>query len=336
MANEQLDFGSAIIPTESILRESGVPFSINGEMLSLARQAKGFTQKVLANYIGCKQTRLSKIEAGELLPNEGEIQIFVKILEQSRDFFFRRDVKMSASVSFYRKTQSLPLKMLQQCNARMNLCRLEIERQVGHTKLGKRGLPYLPPENNGGVIAVAQKLRQQWDLKQGAVQYLIKLVEDAGCVVVDYTFPSPKLDGISVHTSQRTPIIFLNTDFSKSRRRLSLAHELGHLVMHVNPHEHVEDEAWEFAAEFMMPAAEIGKQLDRLNLDKLGKLKSEWGVSMQAILQRAKKLGKITESYHRFLWIQIGKCGYRINEPFEDVVPEEKPTDIEKRLKPDT
>jgi Zn-dependent peptidase ImmA (M78 family)/transcriptional regulator with XRE-family HTH domain len=336
MSNEQLEFSAEIMPFQITARTKAVPFPINLEMLILAREAKGFTQKDLAWLVGCKQSRLSKIESGELMPQEGEIQKFVKVLEQSWDFFFRQSVKTSASVSFYRKTQTLPLKMLRQCNAKMNLRRLEIELQVGHRKLGKCGLAHLPPEDNGGPRVVAQKLRQAWGLKLGAVQQLTKLVEDAGCVVEDYSFPSAKLDGISIHTSQRTPIIFLNRDFPKSRRRLSLAHELGHLVMHTNPHEHVEDEAWDFAAEFLMPAVEIEKQLDRINLDKLGRLKSEWGVSMQAILQRAKKLGKISESYHRFLWIQIAKCGYRFNEPFEDVIPDEKPTERERRLKPDT
>jgi Zn-dependent peptidase ImmA (M78 family) len=102
--------------------------------------------------------------------------------------------------------------------------------------------------------------------------------------------------------------------------------------MHTNPHEHVEDEAWDFAAEFLVPAAEIQAQFCGLNLDKLGRLKSEWGVSMQALLHRATKMGKISESYSRFLWIQIGKFGYRINEPFEDMIPEERPTELEKRI----
>jgi Zn-dependent peptidase ImmA (M78 family) len=65
----------------------------------------------------------------------------------------------------------------------------------------------------------------------------------------------------------------------------------------------------EFAGEFLMPSAEIGKQLNGLNLDKLGELKKEWNVSMQAILFRAKKLGKISESHNRFLWMQISGGG---------------------------
>jgi Zn-dependent peptidase ImmA (M78 family)/transcriptional regulator with XRE-family HTH domain len=286
----------------------------------------------LATRIGCKQSRLSKIESGELMPQEIDVQNFVGVLGQDREFFFQKDAAMPASVSFYRKTRTLPLKMLRQCNAQMNVRRLQIEHQIGSVKLGKRELPYFAPEINGGAKVVAHKLRQEWGIGRGPIHNLAKLVEDTGCVIVDYSFPTEKLDGLCIRADQKPPIIFLNKDLPKSRRRLSLAHELGHLVMHINPHEHVEDEAWEFAAEFLMPSAEIEKQLSALNLDKLGQLKSEWGVSMQAILYRAKIMGKISESYNRFLWMQIGKCGYRTNEPFEDVIPDEKPTELNERL----
>jgi Zn-dependent peptidase ImmA (M78 family)/transcriptional regulator with XRE-family HTH domain len=335
MVIQKLLFGADEIPAENSQRVTASSFQINIGMLTLAREAKGYTQKDLADQIGCNQSRLSRIEAGELMPQESDIQNLVRALGQSRDFFFQQGETMPASVSFYRKTQTLPLKMLRQCNAQMNIHRLEIEQKVGDAKLEKRELPYLPPETNGGAKVVAQIVRQRWGIKNGAVQHLTQLVENTGCVIVNYLFPSTKLDGLCIRATGKPPIIFLNKDLPKSRRRLSLAHELGHLVMHTEPHETVEDQAWEFAEEFLMPAAEIGQQFNGLNLDKLGQLKKEWGVSMQAILYRAKKLGKIGESYNRFLWMQIGKCGYRVNEPFEDAIPDEKPTELEERLKPD-
>jgi len=305
---------------------------LNVEMLTLAREAKGYTQKDLAQLCSCNQSRLSKIESGELTPQETDIQSFVRVLGQDREFLFQRAIAAPASVSFYRKRQGLPLKMLRQCNAQMNVRRLQIERRIGNAKLGIRALPTLVP-GDGGVKEVAQRLRNEWGLPTGPIKNLTRLVEEAGCVIIDFPFPSSKLDGLCIRAPQKPPIIFLNHNSPKSRRRLSLAHELGHLVMHTNPHEKVEEEAWEFAAEFLMPAAEIGKQLSSVNLDTLGQLKSQWGVSMQAILQRAKKLEKISESHNRFLWIQIAKCGYRINEPFEDLIPDETPTELEKRLK---
>ena len=335
--NEQLHFG---FQRESVDKDwfllspgTGISSTFNTEMLILAREAKGYTQKDLSVVCGCTQSRVSKIESGELLPQEADIQNFARVLSQSREFFFQRELATPASVSFYRKAQGLPLKMLRQCNAQMNVQRLHIEQRVGCTQLGTRDLPYISPSDVGSAKEVARRLRVAWGIPSGPIKNLTALIESAGCVVVDFPFPSSKLDGLCIRALRKPPIIFLNKCFPKSRRRLSLAHELGHLVMHKNPHEKVEDEAWEFAAEFLMPEAEVGDRLKKVNLDSLGQLKSEWGVSMQAILQRAKNLEKITESYSRFLWIQIAKCGYRTNEPFEDVIPDETPTDLEERLK---
>lgn len=331
---QKLLFEADEISVENSERGSAPSFQINVGMLTLAREAKGYSQKDLADKTGSNQSRLSRIEAGELMPQESDIQSFVRVLERGRDFFFQEGATAPASVSFYRKTQTLPLKMFRQCNAQMNIRRLEIEKKIGLARLGKRELPCLPPENHGGPKAVARSLRETWGLTQGPVPHLTQLVEEAGCVIVDYSFPSRKLDGLCIRAAEKPPIIFLNKDLPKSRRRLSLAHELGHLVMHTNPHKDVEDEAWEFAAEFLMPSVEIETQLSNLNLDKLGQLKKQWGVSMQAILYRARKLEWVTDSYYRFLWTQIGKYGYRTNEPFEDVIPDENPTELEKRLIP--
>jgi Zn-dependent peptidase ImmA (M78 family) len=327
--NKQLEFDIAVAGGRPTATASA---GFNREMLILARDAKGFTQKELANELGCAQSRLSKIESGELTPVEGDFEKLVGILEQNREFFFQQGSATPASVSFYRKKLTLPLKVLQQCNAQMNVRRLEIERQVAGKRLADRDLPFLPPEQNGGVEAVAQAIRREWNIPPGPIQTLTRVVEKAGCVVIDYVFPSSKLDGLSIRSPGRPPVIFLNRDLPKSRRRMSLAHELGHIVMHKDPHEHVEDEAWDFAAEFLMPRKQIGQQFESLNLDRLGRLKSEWGVSMQALLYRATKLEKIRESYSRFLWMQIGKYGYRVNEPFEDAIPDERPTELAKRL----
>jgi Zn-dependent peptidase ImmA (M78 family)/transcriptional regulator with XRE-family HTH domain len=311
-------------------------FAFNKEMLTLAREAKGYTQSQLAKLLGCTQSRLSKLELGDLLPQAEDIGLMSQVLSQPVEFFSKRGTAKPSSVSFYRKTNTLPLKMLTRCNAEMNVRRLEIENEVGTIKLGSQSLPFFPTQQFGGPMFIAKKVREFWGVPRGPIKNLTKLVEDAGCIVVDYPFPSSKLDGLCLRAPEKPPIIFLNSSFPKSRRRLSLAHELGHLVMHTDPHEDVEDEAWQFAAEFLMPSQEIGSQFYPINIDRLGQLKSYWGVSMQALLQHGKRLGKIGESYNRFLWMQIGKCGYRINEPFEDAIPDEKATDLQERLKGNT
>ena len=326
---EQLEFGAVI--RASIPRADSTT-RFNGHMLALAREAKGLGQKDLASVVGFSQGHLSKLEAGVSSPHEEEIRKFMEALEQERWFFFNKAPAFAATVSFYRRARTFPSKLLNQCRAQMNVKRLNIEREVGSRDLAKRPLPHFPPEQVGGPEEAARRLRDAWALDDGPVRNLIQLIEAAGCVVVDHEFPSLKLDGLTVRAPERTPIIFLNKDLPKSRRRLTLAHEFGHLVMHVNPHEKIEEEAWRFASEFLMPAATFKPELTHLNLDVLGKLKVNWGVSMQAALYRAKELRAISSSYYQFLCIQIAKCGFRVNEPFEDAVPDERPTDLKKRL----
>ena len=105
------------------------------------------------------------------------------------------------------------------------------------------------------------------------------------------------------------------------RQRFTLAHELGHLVMHDVPTEEMEDEADKFASEFLMPEAQIQGQLHALSMRKLWELKSRWKVSMAALVKRAETLGCITASQTRYLWIQLSKSGYRLEEPAELAIP---------------
>ncbi len=88
----------------------------------------------------------------------------------------------------------------------------------------------------------------------------------------------------------------------------------------------MEAEAFTFAAEFLMPEHDIRHELDRLTLDRLIALKLRWRVSMQALLMRAQHLGTITLRQARYLWMMIGKAGWRTREPIEADVETEKPT----------
>ena len=102
-------------------------------------------------------------------------------------------------------------------------------------------------------------------------------------------------------------------------QRFSLAHELGHLVLHDGSYTPaIEDEADQFAAELLMPAADISHQLEGLRFRDLGGLKTLWRVSMSALIYRAKALGFLTERQARTFWIQRNKLpGAPKREPGE-------------------
>jgi Zn-dependent peptidase ImmA (M78 family) len=64
--------------------------------------------------------------------------------------------------------------------------------------------------------------------------------------------------------------------------RFTLAHEIGHLVMHRFPTESMELKANQFASASLMPSAEMKQAFGgrRISLELLAALKPEWKVAM--------------------------------------------------------
>ena len=109
--------------------------------------------------------------------------------------------------------------------------------------------------------------------------------------------------------------------------RFTLAHELGHLVMHRFPTPEMESEADAFASALLMPEREMREAFTgrRVTLELLAALKPEWRVAMQALLLRAKALGYLSDNQNRYLWQQISARGWRKREPAELDFPHERP-----------
>ena len=141
-------------------------------------------------------------------------------------------------------------------------------------------------------------------------------------------FETDKIDGLSSVTNSGYKIIFLNNRMPNDRIRFSLAHELGHMVMHIeNPPssiEEAEDQANAFASQFLMPEEEIKPMLYNLKISTLADLKRKWNVSMQSIIRRALDLGVISKETRRSFQIYFSKNKYNKSEPVP--LPAETPS----------
>jgi Zn-dependent peptidase ImmA (M78 family) len=184
----------------------------------------------------------------------------------------------------------------------------------------------------GDPRLVAQLVRRLWRVPPGPIRNLVRLIESAGAVVIFRDFETPKLDGMSCWPKGCPPLFFINDRLPMDRARFTLAHELGHLVMHATPPVgDCEVEANEFASEFLMPAAEISTDLRDLRIGKLPSLKMHWGTSMQSIIQAASSLGLAAPGKVKSLYVQLSRQGYRTNEPFPP--PPEEPSILRDALK---
>jgi Zn-dependent peptidase ImmA (M78 family) len=142
-------------------------------------------------------------------------------------------------------------------------------------------------------------------------------------LVIDEDFGTPRIDGLSQWVEDH-PLMFLNTEVPTDRKRLTMAHELGHLCLHtLDIGDDVEGEANAFAAEFLMPADVIRPQLRNLNLGRLIDLKRVWGVSIQALIERASQLGMMPTKRRTALYKQLSARGWIRQEPAsEELAPE--------------
>ena len=116
----------------------------------------------------------------------------------------------------------------------------------------------------GGLQKSARRLRNLWQLPQGPVRSVIGSIESAGGIVFRCSFGTTKVDGISqwsLADSEASPVFFVSDRAPGDRERWTLAHEIAHVVMHHLPTDDPEPEADRFAAEFMMPAHEIERDL---------------------------------------------------------------------------
>lgn len=309
--------------------------SFNPEMLILARESKGWSQAEVAGSVAVMQGTISKIECGLLVPSPELVNTFADKLEFPDQFFFETDrvFGFNSTVFFHRKRQSVPDRTLRKLHAQMNLSRMRVRKLRLSLSLQSkvRFQPMDPREYAGGVPAVARLVRQMWLLPPGPIRNLVEAIEDAGGIVIDYDFGTKQADAISEWIDDSPPIFLVNTndEIPWDRRRLTLAHELGHVIMHAVPNlpsPQIEDEATEFAAEFLMPRKEIKPSLYSLTMAKLADLKRYWRVSMQALIERARQLKTITEYQRRLFYMRLNSNGHtRLHEPLEREYAPERP-----------
>ncbi|MDA8292508.1 MAG: ImmA/IrrE family metallo-endopeptidase [Actinomycetota bacterium] len=158
----------------------------------------------------------------------------------------------------------------------------------------------------------AVEVRSMLGLEESApIQNLTLSVERAGVCVIPIDLPG--VDGISAWVNG-LPVVGLSPTAPGDRFRLSIAHELGHLLMHARRTDLTEGEANRFAGALLFPLSEFDAAMpDRPQLRDFVSLKSAWGVSVAALVYRAHELGYLDDPRYRALQIQMAK--WRKSEP---------------------
>jgi Zn-dependent peptidase ImmA (M78 family)/transcriptional regulator with XRE-family HTH domain len=305
----------------------------NPEMLILARYSRGMTQTQLAKLVATSRGALSRFEAGTLPVGSDSLSRLAASLDYPVRFFCRKPTLLGATggATFHRKRQSLSVRKLYQAHAIAEIRRLEVTAMLKSLDILPSALPEYPVEFfDNDPEKIARSVRTAMNIPPGPIFNLTVALERNGCIVVGHDFGARQIDGFSQRAEDTVCFFHISAEMPPDRWRWTLAHELGHMVMHYfEPTESpkvAEFQADLFAGEFLAPGYEIRHQLDGLTFQTLGGLKRQWGISMQALINRALRLGAISEAQRRSMYIRLSKAGYRRREPETLDPPVEKPT----------
>jgi len=297
-----------------------MPFNKN--MLNLARELRAMTQATLADKSGVSQAKISKFGSGFLVPTDEELAKLATSLDLPVAFFEHGGPRPARGTTclYHRKKATALVRDSDRVQAQFTYLRMQLEELLtcGIKVDAKRSIYQIDVDAmDGDVEAIAAILRQTWAVPPGPMDNLTLLLEHSGAIVVRVPFYSDDISAMSFWPDSGSPVVFVNASSPGDRLRWSLAHELGHLIMHVTPTGDLETEADRFASEFLMPRSGILTELSSgpLTIQKLAAMKMRWKVSIQAIIRRAFDLEVITHRQYRTLMMRISQMGWRKKEP---------------------
>lgn len=307
----------------------------NHYMMILARDSRGFTQEELAVRLKVGQGTLSKYETGIQEPPSIFVSALGDALDYPKPFFYEAGRPYGLPPFHYRRRKKLSKKALGRIVAEMNIRRMHLTKLLHSFErrtnacipeidrdeyLGKSKAPF-------SIDDVARTVREMWMLPSGPAPNMVELIESSGGIVIPCDFGTDLLDAISQRIDGLPVLFFVNINAPADRLRHTLAHELGHMILHtttVKDDEEMEDEADAFAGAFLLPADEIRPQLRKFDLRQIANMKLYWKVSMAAIAVRAARLNLITPYQSKMFWMEMSRLGYRKREPNEP--PKEIPS----------
>jgi Zn-dependent peptidase ImmA (M78 family)/transcriptional regulator with XRE-family HTH domain len=300
----------------------------DGARLTLARHLAGLRKSDLAALIDMSSTAVAAWESGTKRPTAATVARLALSLSVEPGFFAVRpdDVAALSTTPHFRSLRSTSQLARDQAFAYGQLAvdiAMSLEKHVECPEPDVPTFPVPVDERAGeGPERAARRVRAEWGIGPGPAGHMVRLLENHGMLVVFSPPQTASVDAYSFDCGLR-PVVVLNpVKRDYYRQRFDVAHELGHLVMHSDAEPGgriVEDHANRFAAELLMPAAEIRDLLPAsMGGDAwrtLARLKEQWGTSIQALLYRARWLGRLGEVSYRNAMATLTARGWRRNEP---------------------
>ena len=300
-----------------------------GERLKLARRKAGLSLRGLSDAMGgsVSAQSIGKYERGEMMPSFEILTQLADVLKVSLHYMMSEQVAALENIEF-RRTSGISAREKTQVEAIVvekleNY--LEIEEITGTDEASE-----VPPEFNSRFFGreedgetLAEDMRKEWGLGTNPVSDMTALLENHGIKVLLVDLPE-KVSGLTCiargsRQKLSVPVIVVNKNITLERRRLTLAHELGHRLIDATSPVNHEKAANVFARAFLVPrnhlVGQVGKSRSFFYFKELIHLKHMYRVSASAMLVRLMQAGIIDKSTLSYAF-QTYARNWRSSEPY--------------------
>lgn len=303
--------------------------TIFAERFKSARLMNGFSLQDLADALDNKLSRqaLHRYEKGEVIPDAEKINLLSKALNVSPDYLFR-STKVELSEIKYRKLSKMPSKEAAIIKEKTKdyLSRyLELEEILGLANEFDNHLAHFEVVTSyEQVNRAAELLREKWGLGKGPIFNMVELLEGKNIKVVKLDVEED-FDGLQTYVNETIPVVAYNLKKANKpdRIRFTLLHELAHLLLKFGnvTEKQKETLCHQFAGAMLLPEetikAELGEHRNKLSTLELANIKKQYGISMQAIVMRARDCGIINKHYTRQFFFIFNQMNWKIDEPYD-------------------
>ena len=297
-----------------------------GHRLRIARAAAGLSLRDLSAQIDGLVTAqaIGKYERNEDMPRSSVLLAMADALNVSEEYLLSDDDLVLEGVDFRKKPNtSAREEAAIEANSVHLLERYLAIEDLLHLKSvdweKPRSAPH-PVIDIRDAEDAARSVREDWGLGNDPIPQLAELLEDRGIKVLSLVLQN--IDGLAAKIRRKDQmaarVVVVNRDAWSERKRFTLAHELGHMVIDPAPgmsDQDIEKAAHRFAGAFLISAdtlrAEMGSNRSSVSLGELVALKDRFGVSIQAIAYRCKDLGILKQSAFVKLFKLFNQRGWR-------------------------
>lgn len=309
--------------------------------IKLLRLARGYSLEDLSARMGGLVTKqaLSKYEKGAMQPSASVLKNLAGALSVKTAELLRPPTHEITLLAF-RKLASMGVKEEESIKALVQMeffSRLQLQEKISAKPSLDIRLGGYEARDEEAADEAAGKLRKDLRLGVDPIGNMTALLEDHAIHVITLE-ASRKFDGFSAVAKDAkgaavSAAVVCRQDVSGDRQRLTLAHELGHLVLQpCGDDKNSEKLAYRFGAAFLVPreplVKEVGEKRTSLNVHELLLLKARFGVSVQALVRRMRDLEIISEPTYKSACITISRMGWRTKEPGQPI-PIERSTWLE-------